>query len=418
MNRRTVQSYAVLWMLGLAFLWWPWALLRSLAEHRPQARRRPVALFLVAGCLAASLLIAVIRGADPSRLVAASANLTVWVTLCLVLARQWGWRDAGEVIRGVVDLAVFQGVLVVLARLIYPTLSGASLPLARLLPESIASEPNVAAFTTVQLAQEGYYGQFVIRAGGIFGNATWTGGFAAVALLMLLFGGKYLGPQMQRPLFRGGAIVLSALTLYWSYARVDVLAFAVAAAAILAIKTRRHAHPSLWLASVLIVLGTTIAVLPALPLAEWFGEANAPRQASLETRVDIYGATLDAVQDSPTPLVGEGIKQRSEGLVASQGTHSSYLGLTYRGGVLCVASFIVFLLALGYRGVHENSELTVGLVFFLLVWCVTDDIDAGNLVALAILVAHGMAAPSEQDDAPEGIDAEEAYPGSAVPARA
>ncbi len=405
MNRKTVDTYAGFWLIGLGFLWWPFILVKTMARPRP-AGRRPIALFVTCSFLIVSLLIAVLRGGEPARLVAASTNLAIWLVLCVTLARQWGHQDADGVVRGIVDLALFQGVLVVAGRVVYPALSGTVLPLARLLPESIGQEQNVKALTTVNLAQPDYYGRVVIRTAGIFGNATWAGAFAALALVLLLFSGRSLGPRQRRWSIRGGAIALSAVTLYWSYSRVDLLALIVASLAVLTVKWRRYLHPSLWFAMLCLLVATTVAVLPALPLATWFERTNELRQGSLVARGEIYHSTLGEVAKSPTPLVGVGIKERSDVLVASRGTHSTYLGLAYRGGVVCAMAFVVFMVGLAYRGVRMDAELAVGLACFVLIWCFTDDIDVGNFMPMAILIAYGLAAPrpaspsAETDETP------------------
>lgn len=410
MNRKTVDTYAAFWLVGLGFLWWPFILVNTLARPRPAARR-PTALLVAFSFLSASLVIAVIRGGEPSRLLAASANLAIWLVWCLTLARKWGREDADGLVRGIVDLALFQGFLVVAGRLVYPAFAGTVLPLARLFPKSIGQEQNVQAFTTVNLAQPGFYGRSVIRTAGIFGQGTWAGGFAAFALVLLLFSGRSLGPWQRRWPVRGAAIALSALTLYWSYSRVDALALVVASLAVLAIKGRRFLPPSLWLATLCLFVGTTVAILPALPLGTWFERTNELRQGSLVARGEIYNSTLDAVRKLPTPLFGVGIKEHSDELVASRGTHSTYLGLAYRGGVVCAVAFVVFLLGLAYRGVRENAEVAVGLACFVLVWCFTDDIDVGNFMPIAILIAYGLAVgstPADTDETPTPVTVAEA----------
>ncbi|MDQ6838976.1 MAG: hypothetical protein M3137_11760 [Actinomycetota bacterium] len=396
MNRRSVDSYAAFWLAGVGFLWWPFLLVLVVMDRRPFARR-PVALLVTTGCLVASLFVAAAFQAPIPRLLGASANLTVWITLCLVISRSWDRTDVDGLARGIVDLAAVQGVLVVIARSIYPAFMNTTLPLARLLPASLAADPNVSSFSTVRLAVPDYYGRVVIRTAGIFGNPTWAGAFAAVAILLVLFAGDSLGPKMSRLPVRVVVIGLSAYTLYFSYARVDVIALIVAVVAVVAMKTRRFVEPSMWIASVCLVVGLTVVVLPALPLQSWFGRLNSQRQGSLVAREDIYGPTLKEVMAAPTPVGGAGIKTRVDGLVASLGTHSTYLGLAYRGGLVCSLSFVVFLLTLGARGFDQDAELAVGLACFLLLFGITDDFDSGHLVPLAAVLAFGLIAARRPD---------------------
>ncbi|MDQ1416948.1 MAG: hypothetical protein QOF81_2561 [Acidimicrobiaceae bacterium] len=402
-----MDSYAVFWLAGIGFLWWPAIMLLTLWDRRVH-HRRPIALWLTTSSLAASLLVAVALQASFSRLLGAVANLSVWITVCAVLARRDEDLDVGGVIRGVIDLAAFQGVLVIVARLGYPAFSGTRLPLARLLPASLADDANVAAFSTVRLAFLDYYNKVVIRTGGIFGTPTWAGALAAIAILLLLFAGDSLGPFIRRPVVRLPLVALFGTTLFLSYARVDVVALALAAGAIIAMKARRVVHPSLWLATVFLAIGAVFAVLPVLPLHAWFADVNNARQGSLVARGDIYTPTLKAILKAPTPVLGSGIKPRVNGLVASLGTHGTYLGLAYRGGLVCAASFLVFLMALAARSLDRDAELAFGLACFLLIWCLTDDIDAGNLMPLVIVIAYGsmlVRSGRRKDRAPSALEA-------------
>jgi len=390
-NRRAIDSYAIFWLLGIAFLWWPFLLVVSLSDRRP-ATRRPLALLITTACLAVSLLLAGVN-ASPSRLVGAFINLTVWIILCRCLSREANRVEGEGVVRGLLDLALFQGVLVVGARVVYPSLSGDTLPLARLLPSSLAGDANVAAFSTVRLAIPDYYDGVVIRTAGIFANPTWAGAFAAVGILILLFAPGSLSPSLRRPTVRAALVVLLGITLYYSYARIDVLGLLVASVAVVAVKARRIIHPSLWMASAFTTAGALVAVLPLLPFSSWLADLNSHREGSLVARVDIYGPTLRGVSLAATPLLGAGTKDRVEGLVASLGTHSTYLGLAYRGGVLAAVAFVVLLVALGARSFKRNASLAFGFVCFLALFSITDDIDAGHLLPLLLIVIHGSTTP-------------------------
>ncbi|MEO5680708.1 MAG: O-antigen ligase family protein [Acidimicrobiales bacterium] len=386
-NRRVVDSYAIFWLLGIAFLWWPFLLVVSLGDRRP-VTRRPLAILITTAGLAVSLLLAAGGTASPSRLVGAFTNLTVWIILCRCLSRDANRAEGDGVVRGILDLALFQGILVVGARAVYPALSGVTLPLARLLPSSLAGDANVAAFSTVRLAIPDYYDRVVIRTSGIFGNPTWAGAFAAVGILILLFAPGSLSPWLRRPTVRAALVVLLGVTLYYSYARVDVVGLLVAAVAVVAVRAKRVIHPSLWMASAFIGTAALVAALPLLPLGTWFADLNSHREGSLVAREDIYAPTLRAVAHAPTPLLGAGTKERVEGLVASLGTHSTYLGLAYRGGLLAATAFVVLLVALGARSFNRDASLAFGLVCFLALFCITDDIDAGHLLPLLLLVIH------------------------------
>jgi hypothetical protein len=390
LSRSSVRAYALLWALGGAFLWWPWTMARA-AVAAPHGERPPVALTVTTGLLALSLTLAAIFRPDPFRVVAAVANLTVWVTLLLWSAHRPSSSDVDGLLRGILDLAVIQAVLALAAFTIYPTLSGFELPLARVLPDSVRAEPNVAALSTVRLAYPDYFGGDVLRTAGLFGNATWAGGLAGLGLLIVVFGAERLSPAMQRPPVRAVVAVLCAVSLYLSYARVDVLAVIAAAMAIWAVRKKHLLSLRVCLGSACLVLAALIALSPEVPVQRWIDKLNEPRRGSLESRSEIYRRTIERTAEAPVPLVGAGIKERETGLVASVGSHSTYLGLAYRGGLLAAVTFLVFLGALLHRAWRRVGTMAAGLTVFIVVWCATDDLDAGNLMPLGLLAAFWLA---------------------------
>ncbi len=375
-----IRSYALFWLLGLGFLWWPVLLVRTL---RARARGATAHLLpsVVVGCLSLSLLCATIAGAPLSRVGSAVYNLTIWITLALLTTVR---IDVSHLIRGIAQLAGLQGVAVLMALAVHPTLTGLPLPSSYVLPAALAEEPAFESFTTVRLVVEDYFGGAVLRAAGFFGNSTWAGALAALGILASLH--LLLRTEGAIRVMYLALLALDVVVLYLSYSRntwVAVLA-ALLAMAVLTLVHRRQ-----WFSLLVTATsgaGALLYVMTSVDLAETFDDVNSVRQGSLGSRTAIYDATWTAIQDLAFPLLGSGVKERAPGLVASLGTHSGYLGTLYRGGWLALAALAVWLLVLAWRALRVGSPLALGAVVLATIWFIAEDIDAGHLAPLALVV--------------------------------
>lgn len=387
-----VRGYPALWVLGVGFLWWPWLLVRATRARRPAARP-DVWPCLVAGLLLLSLVGAALMGASLGRVAGASFNVTVWLAVAAVTIVR---LDVNAVARGVAQLAGLQSVAVLAAAAIYPLFSGVRLPASYVTPSAVSSEPAFQSFMTMRLVAEDYFGADVLRAFGFFGNATWAGALAALGLLV-----SFRLVSTGSPAVRVGYGLLAGLdgvTLYLSYSRNTWLALGLALLAMGVVVLHRarrwHALTVVWL-----LAGAAVAyVLTSVDLRRIFTEFNSVREGSLDSRTAIYSATWQAVQDLWFPLLGNGVKDRAPGLVASLGTHSGYLGTLYRGGWLALAALVVWLAVLAVRSWRAGSALAMGATVFAAVWFVAEDIDAGHLAPMALvlaLAAIGQGSPAQ-----------------------
>jgi O-antigen ligase len=376
-----IRGYTLLWVLGLGFVWWPVLAVRAWGARRLGARP-DVWPALVAALLLLSLLVAAVTGAPFGRVVGAAYNLSVWVALVAVTMVR---LDVDAVSRGIAQLAGLQSAAVLGALALYPALSGAVLPAAHLLPVAVREEPAFESFLTVRLVMEDYFGTSVLRTAGFFGNATWAGALAALGLLVsvrLLRNGS-----LRLRLLYGLLAVADGVTLYLSYSRNTWLALALAllAGGVLALRLARRWH-TLTVLGVLGVGSVTYAVT-SVDLGQVFAEFNSVREGSLGSRTAIYTATWQAVQDAWFPLLGNGFKERLPGLVASLGTHSGYLGTLYRGGWLALVCLVIWLGVLAVRSWRAASPVALAATVFAAVWFIAEDIDAGHLAPLAVVVA-------------------------------
>ncbi|SDC39065.1 O-antigen ligase like membrane protein [Geodermatophilus telluris] len=370
-----------MWVLGLGFLWWPLLLLRTLGVRR---RSRPPQ-FLPAAivlCLALSLLVAVLRGAEFGRVLGAGYNIVVWVSLLALTTVTIDWRSLS---RGIAQLAGLQSIAVLVALATHPLLSELRLPAAYVLPGAIASDPAFESFTTVRLVRVDYFGETVLRAAGFFGNSTWAGALAALGILVTP--ALLRGASRRAVLGYGALLALDAVTLYLSYSRNTWLGLAAAAVAAGVLVLWRRQQWYLLTALAATTVGAAVYVISTVDFTELFANVNSVREGSLDARTAIYSLTWQAVVDSPFPLLGSGVKERVPGLVASLGTHGTYLGLLYRGGWLAVVLLVLWLGLLALRAWRAGTPLALGGVVFATVWFVAEDLDAGHLAPLGLVVA-------------------------------
>ncbi len=362
-------GYLVLWLLGAGFLWLPLAAARVALVRRWRLPNGLVIAGAVVLPLAVSLALAAVRGAPPSRLIAGVFLLVPWVLLALASATTWTAQDVRALTRGLVDLVLLQGALVALAQVLYPRFADLVLPLGRLLPESVGRTPPLDTWTVAHLAFPDFYGGVVIRTGGMFGNPTWAGALAAGGVLCLVCRPRdHVTRAPWTWAYAVAAAAAAAVTLRYAYSRNDVLGLALglAAAGVLAGLLRLRRRTRLAVVSA----GAVIAALSAvvLDLGYLFRQFNAPRAGSLDARQEIYVQTLREIHQHSL-LLGSGIKGEGVDLVASLGTHSTYLGLVYRGGWLAFWAFVLYLLATFVLACLRRSPLAAGLVVFTFVWC-------------------------------------------------
>ncbi len=384
-------GYLLLWLLGAGFLWLPLALLRVVAVRR---WRLPNGLLVVGGVilpLGVSLVAAAaLNGAPPSRVVAGLFLLVPWVLLGVASFTTWTSRDQRALTRGLVDLALIQGALVGVAQLLHPRWSEVVLPLGHLLPDSVAQTPPLDAWTVSHLAFSDFYGGVVVRSGGMFGNPTWAGAIAAGAALCLLC--RPRDHVRRSPLtwpYAVAALAACLVTLRYTYSRNDVLGLVLGllVAGVLAGMLRLRRRDRLLLGTLAVVLAAVASVV--LDVGFFFRQFNAPRAGSLDARQEIYVQTLQAIHRHPL-LLGSGIKEQGENLVASLGTHSTYLGLIYRGGWLAFWAFCLYLITLLVLACLRRSPLAAGLTTFTILWCTAEDLDAGHLVPVLLVLATAL----------------------------
>ncbi len=283
-----------------------------------------------------------------------------------------------------------QGALIALAQVLYPRFADLVLPLGRLLPDSVGRTPPLDAWTVAHLAFPDFYDGIVIRSGGLFGNPTWAGALAAGAVLCLVCRPRdHVSRSPLTWVYAVAALAAAVVTLRFAYSRNDVLGLALggAVAGVLAGLLRLRRRTRLAVVSVGAVAAAVTAVV--LDVGYLFRQFNAPRAGSLDARQEIYVQTLREIHQHNL-LLGSGIKQEGVNLVASLGTHSTYLGLVYRGGWIAFWAFSAYLLVMLVLACLRRSPLAAGLTVFTFLWCTAEDLDTGHLVPLLLLLSTAL----------------------------
>ncbi|MBO4237350.1 O-antigen ligase family protein [Pseudonocardia alni] len=382
-----VLAYAVLWTAGLAAAFWVLAVVVLLpALLRARLGAASGALLVVAVALVLSSAVGTAAGyASADRFVGLAANVAVWVALAAMIAVVGTAHpdDLRRLVRAAVTVGVLHSVVAVLAVWLYPTPS----PVPLLGAYAGALPPGVAAFTTNDLVVHGWLDGSVLRATGMMGNTTWSGAVSALTLLVLLHPAARSWARLP---WRVPAVVACAVSVYLSYSRATQIALVLA----LLGTTLRHvwrAHRA-GPAAVVAVCGAFVAgVVGFAPgLVDAVTEVNAARAGSAESRGAIYAATVDRLAGLGVPVLGFGLKPRDDGLVASVATHSTYLGLAFRAGLLGLGALLVCGVAL-WRACAARSALPRAIVATVAVWAVFEDLDAGHLVPVFLVVALALA---------------------------
>jgi len=147
------------------------------------------------------------------------------------------------------------------------------------------------------------------------------------------------------------------------------------------------------------LLGLLLLLPLLLPFSEWL---MGLRGGSTSTRMNLYRYTLDQLNGVDW-ILGVGIKAREESAFSIPiGSHSTYISLLYKSGILGVALFIVFQAKLFMNWFSLREDARVRRIYFLFwrgfgyvflgmgLWMITEDIDAPQLLAFLYFSLVGL----------------------------
>jgi len=385
-------AFPLLWLLGLGGLYWILLAAGSIGFlTRAKLEWLVWGTLAVAGSLAFSAPIGLIAtDAGPARLFGLGANLAVWLATAAVVQLVLSGEESRGLTQVLAWVGFWQGAVTGLAVIAHP--STLPVPLLRAYASSVPG--GFGAFMENNLYFSSWLGGTAYRSAGMMGQPTWAGAVALLALvsaLHLLIRARITGWWRWMAL---GAIPLTVLSLVLSLSRAANLGIIIALVAAAFVAVRRMPGPAFLTLVIYAISAALIVALAMLPsIVGWVGAVNSERVGSFMARSDIYLGTWQMIQDHPFPVLGYGVKPEAGGLVAPLATHSMYLGLAFRGGLLGLAALVFVYGAILRRSITASSFWATFLIIFVAVWSVFEDMDPGHLVPLGLPLALAMALP-------------------------
>lgn len=381
-------GYPLLWLTGLGGLYWVIIGVSSviyLVRVRPLRALWP--LLVVMAALVLSIPIGLLAfGVDFGRIASVGGNLLVWVGVAGLINLALS-QDISRLVRqGIVVIGAAQGLLVFLSVLIYPQVLPVPLlqVLTRILPTGIA------AFAANRLYAPDWLGEIAFRSAGLMAQPTWAGGFGAITCLVAVTFWR------ERTVWRAIAVVAllaGLLSVQLSLSRATQLALVASVLVGLLVATRRRSPLAFYtLAVSLLAIAIAIALGWNEQIALLLEKVNDQRQGSLSSRSEIYARTWELVRQLPFPLLGYGIKPQEADLVASVATHSSFLGMLFRGGVVGLLGLVALFIGSIRRAVLRANGYAAALAVFLTLWSILEDFDPGHLLPLGLVLSFALTA--------------------------
>ncbi|NII94911.1 O-antigen ligase family protein [Microbacterium halimionae] len=372
--------YPVLWLTGLGGIYMVlMAVPSSLYLVRSRVSRPGVLALLVGATIGISIPVGIAAfGFDGARLIGAVANMCVWLVLAAALTAAAHVDFRGRLLKALSLAVIAQALLILASAAIYPR----KLPVPLL--DSVAARlpSGIGAFADNALYVSSWLGGAAFRTSGIWANPTWAAATASLVILVTIFS-EGIRPRKTLAalaLFAGGVAV------YFGLSRTSYSLLAAGLVVGLLMKLRRRSQ-LLFLGAIAIAIPVFVAILLAGQgaISSFFEEVDGARSGSSKSRGEVYATTWDYILRNPFPLLGYGLKPQVEGLVASVGTLSTYLGLAFRAGLLGLLLFAALLFLLARRCFHQGSASGMVVVVFIAIWAVIADMDAGHLVPLFLV---------------------------------
>ncbi|MGP4058907.1 O-antigen ligase family protein [Mycobacterium sp. 4D054] len=317
-------------------------------------------------------------GFDVVRGLSVLGNIAVWITLAAGLSAARLTAVRPKLSYALVTVAAIQGALTFVSVAIYP----AKLPVPLLRDYSEFMPSGLGAFAENSLVYAGWLGSATHRSAGMMANGTWAGAFAALAIIIAI---AEFSRRRHRALLIL-AILLASVSVYYSLSRSTWMLLAVALLAGQLFKIRRRSRRT-FAAVLTMVLPLIIVTLVSgrSTIVELLAEVNDQRAGSAESRLAIYERTLQYVWDTGVFFLGFGLKPRESDLVAPVASHSTYIGLLFRAGIICLALLLVLLFRLFSESVKANNSAGIALWLFIACWIAVADVDAGHMAPIFLI---------------------------------
>jgi hypothetical protein len=394
----------VWWCLGLnLFVYHIAALILVLGRcYQVHAANEPIVIpalffpiFIMSAVYSFSILIH--SQGESGRALAALYNLSFWgMGLCLMtfMANSFALKQIRTTLRVFYFLSLILGSLALIAVLFW--LSGVKslyfyTPFYNLIYATDAT-PLIQNSLVVRILSMDWFASFSRPRFNAFSPyPTATGGLAMVLLSMLLMSFRI---EKKRKILPYILLLLgTALALFMSLSRISLIGLAVSVALVFILE-RKKAFA--W-AALFVIFLLLISPILAQILQVFMGL----REGSNATRIDIYRYSLDQI-DGMDWILGMGLKQREDSFSIPLGSHSTYLSLLFKSGILGLISFLIFQGMLLWRWYQLKSQIIddterfafwrgLGCAFFAMaIWMVTEDLDAPQLLVFIYFSLVGI----------------------------
>jgi hypothetical protein len=283
-----------------------------------------------------------------------------------------------------IQIGFFQGTIVLITFLIHPNES----PFPILNNKFDSFGTNAKAFSSNQIIYLDWLEGAALRTHGIMANATWAGGFSALVLLLILDEMKKENSNYKR-FFYLFSVFIAIFVVYLSLSRSVLISLAISLMVLglkniqNKVRNRDYLH-FINITSLVLFLSISLYLIVFINISETFRTINDSRAGSLNTRSDIYLETYKLIGEHPLPVIGFGIKPAGEGLVASIATHSTILGLIFKGGILSLITYFVVYFVTIRRLTQLREATDLSIVVFIFIWCILEDFDSGHLIPLIL----------------------------------
>lgn len=332
-----------------------------------------------------------------SRVVAAGYNLSFWIMggmIVMVLANAFKVEDIAEVLRVFRWLAIISGILAV--GILGAWYSGSheiilKTPL-HFLTRYVGNTVLVESTLTLKPLLFDWFASLTRPRFNVFSPyPTAAGGILMILLMMLIVQAQILR-RMKHPAFWLLAGV-TFLGLVMTLSRMSMMGLLIALGSVYLIQKRNF---GIWMfASVLLLIAAAPLLMRVMEIV------LSLREGSNVSRFELYRYSLQQLEGSDW-IIGLGMKPRENQFLFPLGSHSTYISLTFKTGLVGLFIFLVFQITLFTRWYSlkalamRRREIYffwrgLGLVFIAMaLWVVTEDIDAPQLLAFIYFSFVGL----------------------------
>ena len=396
--RVLILLFPIWWILGIEQFIWVFSLLiifiKMLIFKKGEFRLSPIHLiFLTFLC---SVLLSIINIDLPIRYITFFKNLcsfvSVWLSLVIVHNSLYDWSELLKLLRTLTYVILFSAIVGVI-NFFFPS---SRIEITSLISFFIPNSLLSTSFGSILAVRNfGAMDNFIIlgqyfRVNSLFLFATMFASILALSIPFLIFF-KKISVGFWNNIFYNFAILITILALVFTTGRVAIFSLIIGL-----IYFRFFIRPDkvikiIYLYIFVFILIVIIVAFTQNPLLLDFANMilNSRGEGSKMTRIQIYINSIESLKQHF--IIGWGTQRDVPGMYYPLGSHSFYLGILYKHGILGLSSFLYFL-ALAWKKIkvnhmkHSNDEILILLnygrvmMFVLLINGITDEFDLDSTV--------------------------------------